>query len=263
MRTLQEIVNTLSSHKGSMFIRYIVAILFIGIFYQSGYSQDYKRIQVSDDIELIKLSENIFVHVSYASLPGFGRFPSNGVIFRNGNEAFLFDTPVTDYLTEVLVTWLQDSLNLNIVGFVPNHWHEDCMGGLRYLQNQKIPSYANQMTIDIARSNNLPAPAQGFSDSLPLYLADKRVECYYPGAAHSLDNIVIWIPSEQVLFAGCMVKSINSTDLGNTADGDLKAYPATIQYLLDRFPDAKTVIPGHGPFGGFELLEHTKKLSHK
>ena len=116
------------------------------------------------------------------------------------------------------------------------------------------------MTIDIAKSHNLPIPSHGFKDSIQLELGDKLINCYYFGAAHSLDNIVVWIPSEQILFAGCMIKSINSKDLGNTVDGDLIAYPKTIDKLINKFPTVKIVIPGHGPFGGFDLIQHTRNL---
>ena len=242
--------------------RLALILIFGGIIHIGGFSQnDYKRINISKDIELIKLSENAYIHVSWADYPQFGRLSSNGLIFINGNDAFLMDTPVTDSLTKDLVSWLTDSMNLKIVGFVPTHWHNDCMGGLGYLQSQKIESYANQITVDIAKAKNLPVPAHGFKDSIQLQLGDKPISCYYFGAAHSLDNIVAWIPSERILFAGCMVKSANSTDLGNTADGDLMAYPKTIGKLMERFPMVKIVIPGHGPFGGLELIKHTRKLS--
>jgi len=240
----------------------LIIFILTGFIQINGFSQiDHKTIKVSNDIELIELSENAWVHVSYASLPGFSRFASNGLILVNGREAFLFDTPVTDSLTMNLVSWLNDTMKLKVVGFVPNHWHNDCMGGLRFLQNQKIESYANQMTIDIARSKNLPVPAHGFKDSLLLQLADIQIKCYYLGAAHSLDNIVVWIPSERILFAGCMVKSLNSNDLGNTADGDLIVYPETIDKVISKFPDAKIVIPGHGQFGGMDLIRHTRELT--
>lgn len=239
----------------------LIVFIIAGLIQFNGFSQiDYKKIHVSKDIELIKLSENVYIHVSYSDIPKYGRYPSNGLIFIDNSEAFLFDTPMTDSLTMDLVAWLTDSMKLKIVGFVPNHWHDDCMGGLGFLQKQKIESYANQMTIDIAKSHNLPIPSHGFKDSIQLELGDKLINCYYFGAAHSLDNIVVWIPSEQILFAGCMIKSINSKDLGNTVDGDLIAYPKTIDKLINKFPTVKIVIPGHGPFGGFDLIQHTRNL---
>ena len=246
------------------FMKSLIVFILAGFIQYNGFSQnDYKRIQISKDIELIKLSENAYVHISYSDLPKIGRFPANGLIFINGSEAFLFDSSWTDSLTMDLVNWLRNSMKLKIIGFIPNHWHNDCMGGLGYLQNQKIETYANQLTIDIAKKKNLPVPTHGFEDSLQLLLGDKLIKCYYFGAAHSLDNIVVWIPSERILFAGCMIKSVNSKDLGNTADGDLIAYPKTIDKLLDKFSMAKIVIPGHGQFGGYELITHTKELLTK
>jgi metallo-beta-lactamase class B len=241
-------------------MKIILTICLIIVTQLSGFAQTTDTIRISNDIELIKISENAYVHLSYYVLPDFGRFPSNGLIFANQGEAILFDTPWTDSLTRELTSWITDSLKLKIVGFVPNHWHADCMGGLGYLHSIGIESYANQLTIDIAKTNKLPVPAQGFLDSLQLNLGDKIVKCYFLGAAHSMDNIVVWIPSEQILFPGCMIKSKYATNLGNTKDGDLIAYPKTIDKLLSKFPTAKFVIPGHGPFGDLELIRHTKEL---
>lgn len=217
-------------------------------------------IHLSKDIFLIQLSENAYMHVSYSEMPKYGRISSNGVIFIGKKKAFLFDTPATDSLTEKLVIWLMDSMKTKIVGFVPNHWHSDCMGGLGFLQKKGISSYANQITIDIAKSKGLPVPEKGFKDSLKLQLNGKSIECYYLGAAHSLDNIVVWIPSEKILFPGCMIKSLESNNLGNTVDGDLNSYPKTIDKIIKKFPSAKIVIPGHGSYGGIELLYHTMGL---
>lgn len=237
---------------------------FIGLIQLSGFSQsDYNTIKISKDVELIKINENAYIHVSYANPPNYGRIGANGLILINKKEAFLFDSPWTDSMTMDLVKYIVDTMKLKIVGFIPNHWHVDCMGGLGFLQSQNIESYANQMTIDIAESKGLAIPNHGFKDSLQLQLGDKLIKCYYLGAAHSLDNIVVWIPSEEILFAGCMVKSINSKDLGNTADGDLIAYPKTIESLISKFPNAKVVIPGHGQFGGLDLISHTIDMATK
>lgn len=242
----------------------MMIIIIAALIHCNGFSQiKYEKIKISSDLELIKLSENVYVHISYLDLPNYGRTSANGLIYINGSEAFVFDSPWTDSLTMCLFSWITDSLKLKIIGFIPTHWHVDCMGGLEFIQHKNIETYANQMTIDIAKYKNLPIPAHGFKDSLQLELGDKMIKCYYLGAAHSLDNIVVWISSEQILFAGCMVKSLNSKDLGNTADGDLIAYPKTIDKLINKFPTAKIVIPGHGQYGGLDLIAHTKELSSK
>jgi metallo-beta-lactamase class B len=243
-------------------MRNFILGLFIVLFQLTGYSQtEYKIIKISDDLELIQIADNAYIHVSYTITPKWGRVGANGLLLIDKKQAFVFDSPWTDDETEELFTWLNDSMHLTIVGFIPNHWHADCMGGLGFIRKQHIKSYANQLTIDIAKAKGLPAPEYGFNDSLKLNLGELVIECYYLGAAHSTDNIVVWIPSERILFAGCTIKSMGSGNLGNTADGDLTAYPETLTKLMHKFPSPKIVIPGHGEYGGLELIEHTMELS--
>jgi metallo-beta-lactamase class B len=234
----------------------VTTFLFNEIFSQ----EECPVIMVTPDIEIIKISDHSYVHTTYFQSPQYGRFGSNGFIYTNNGKALLFDTPMTEDLTIDLVRWIRDSLKAEITGFVPNHWHDDCIGGLEYLHSIGIESWASDLTREIARSKNLPVPKHGFTDSLTLKLDNLEVYCKYPGPAHSMDNIVAWVPSEKILFAGCMVKDMRSQGLGNTADGDLKEYPKTIKKVLKEFQDARIVIPGHGEFGGVELLDHTIDL---
>lgn len=71
---------------------------------------------------------------------------------------------------------------------------------------------------------------------------------------------MVWIPSEKILFGGCMVKDIYSKGLGNLSDAQPEEWAKTIQKAIGKFPEAKIVIPGHGGIGGKELLQHTKEL---
>ena len=41
------------------------------------------------------------------------------------------------------------------------------------------------------------------------------VELFYPGAAHSTDNLVVYVPSANVLYGGCAVHELSSTSAGN------------------------------------------------
>jgi metallo-beta-lactamase class B len=224
---------------------------------------DYQRIKISDDVELIKLSAKAYVHVSVSEMEGFGKVSSNGLVLVDNGEAFLFDTPVTNAQTETLVTWIADSPHAKVTTFVPNHWHDDCIGGLEYLHAQGVKSYANQMTIDIAKEKNLSVPQHGFRDSLSLKLHDIDVLCYYLGGGHSSDNIVVWIPSEKIIFTGCMAKDSQSKGLGNLSDAVMEEWSPTIKKVSDKFSGAKIIIPGHGQIGGNEILIHTIELLQK
>jgi metallo-beta-lactamase class B len=217
-------------------------------------------IKISDRLELVKVSENAYVHISIAEIEGFGKVSSNGMVYISDGEALICDSPVDEKETKELIDFIQDSLKARITAFVPNHWHNDCMGGLEYIKKAGIPSYANQMTIDIAKEKKLPVPDNGFTDNLKLKIGNENIVCKYYGGGHSTDNIVTYIPSEKILFGGCMVKEMAAKGKGNLSDADLNAWPETIKSVKNNYPNAKIVIPGHGKYGGIELLDHTLEI---
>ena len=88
-----------------------------------------------------------------------------------------------------------------------------------------------------------------------------RFEVFFPGVAHTADNITVYFPDDKVLFAGCIVKGAKDTTLGNTADGDVAAYPAAVSALIARYPEVKTVVTTHSDPGGIELMQHTLDIA--
>ena len=91
------------------------------------------------------------------------------------------------------------------------------------------------------------------------------VELFYPGAAHSTDNLVVYVPSANVLYGGCAVHELSSTSAGNVADADLAEWPTSVERIQKHYPEAEVVIPGHGLPGGLDLLQHTANVvkAHK
>lgn len=223
-------------------------------------SQAQNALKVTDSITLTQVSPHTWVHTSLADIGSFGSVYSNGLVVISKGEALLLDTPVTDAQTESLVRFISDSMRAEVTQFMPNHWHDDCMGGLGYLQSQGIVSYANRMTVAEAEKHGLPVPDHGFAKSLTLKVGDIKVVCRYEGGGHTPDNTVAWIPSEKVLFGGCLVKDAKATWIGNTSDADMAAWPGTMERVCKRYKKASVVVPGHGPWGGTELLTHTLEL---
>jgi metallo-beta-lactamase class B len=218
---------------------------------------------VSEDLQIVKISEHCYVHISYLDAGAWNHVPCNGLICVDRGEALLFDTPPTDSITQKLIAWIGDSLHARIVGFAPNHWHVDCMGGLKAVHEAGIPSYAYELTKHIAVEKKLPVPDHAFKVSKILHAGSLTVVCEYFGAAHTTDNIVTWVPSENVLFPGCMVKELKAKNLGNIEDADLVQWPATLARIQKQFYDAKIVVPGHGDYGGLDLIQHTVDLLKK
>jgi len=216
---------------------------------------------ISEDLQLIRISEKTFVHKSFTESKQFGRFSSNGMVFINKNEAIIFDTPVDLEITEQLLRWT-DSQKLIVKGVVVNHFHNDALGGLPMFHTRGITSYSNSLTKILSEKNTLPVPITTFEDSLTILFGDKIIINKFFGEAHTIDNIVSWIPSEKILFGGCMIKSLQSGK-GNLDDANVIEWPETLKNVKEEFPDAKFVIPGHGQYGDMKLVNYTIDLFKK
>ena len=114
------------------------------------------------------------------------------------------------------------------------------------------------------RNEILPHSLEGLSSSGDA-VRFGPVELFYPGAAHSTDNLVVYVPSANVLYGGCAVHELSSTSAGNVADADLAEWPTSVERIQKHYPEAEVVIPGHGLPGGLDLLQHTANVvkAHK
>lgn len=216
-----------------------------------------RTIPVSPDVELIRLSDRTWVHRSFQNVSGYGRVGANGLVVIDGSDAAIIDTPWNDKQTAALFDAVKDSLNASIRIAVVTHSHVDCMGGLAEVHRRGAVSYAYEKTRLFASRDNLPLPMNTFADSLFISCGNTEMQLFYPGGGHTVDNMVVWLPSSKTLFGGCLLKSMETKGLGNTADSDIPAWPVTVAWVMKRFPGAQIVIPGHGNFGGAELLTHT------
>jgi metallo-beta-lactamase class B len=226
----------------------------------SSNAQSNDKIVIDNDIQLIHLQDSVFIHVTWHHLDNFGRFPSNGLILIKNGEALMIDTPFDNDKTERLTNYLKDTMHVDLTKLIIGHFHQDCMGGLDYLQSIGIESIANSMTIEKCKEIGLPIPATAFTDSLTFEFNGEQIDCRYFGVGHSFDNITVWIPNKKILFGGCLVKSVNSRGLGNLSDAVVADWDLTIEMVKQEYSEINIVIPGHGNYGGRELLLHTIEL---
>ena len=105
-----------------------------------------------------------------------------------------------------------------------------------------------------------PNKQYDIAEGLTLTVGQLDFIVYFPGQSHSPDNQVVYIPSLNLLFGGCMVKSLVSTNLGFTGDANLEEWPKSMKNVQQKFKDLKVVIPHHGMWGGMELVQHTIDL---
>lgn len=226
----------------------------------SSNAQSNDKIVIDNDIQLIHLQDSVYIHLTWHHLDNYGRFPSNGLILIKNGEALMIDTPFGNDKTERLTKYLKNTMHVDLTRLIIGHFHQDCMGGLDYLQSIGIESIANSMTVEKCNEIRLPIPSTPFTDSLTFDFNGERIDCRYFGAGHSFDNITVWIPNKKIPFGGCLIKSSNSRGIGNLSDAVVSDWDLTIKNVMKKYPEVMTVIPGHGNYGGHELLTHTVEL---
>ena len=201
------------------------------------------------------------MHKSYSHVKGWGIVSANGLVVVDKRNAFIIDTPWSEQDTRQLTDWIR-SKNYNLLGSVSTHSHEDRTAGITWLNEQAIATYASAQTNQLLAAANREQASHSILGQ-QAKLANGMVEIYYPGAGHTQDNIVVWLPKSKVLFGGCFIRSLQSKGLGYTGEADVTQWPKSMENVIAQYPAAKIIVPGHGKAGTVELLTHTHSLAEK
>ncbi|MBN2502440.1 MAG: MBL fold metallo-hydrolase [Anaerolineales bacterium] len=210
-------------------------------------------------------------------------WPANALLVEMADGSLvLVDTPYTPAATQQVIEWAEARFGERQITAINGHFHVDNLGGNAYLVEQGIPVYGSDLTVQLLAERGeanraqtvawlensgqqhyadghaaipLVPPTHTFplEDGLKLQFGDKVVQIIYPGPAHSLDNVVVYFPDYRLMFGGCMIQS--GEEIGNTADADLEAWPASVEHL--RQYDFDILVPGHGDRLDPALLDHT------
>jgi cyclase len=94
-------------------------------------------------------------------------------------------------------------------------------------------------------------PFLTFDDHVTLWVDDLRVELHYIGLpAHTTNDIVAWMPERSTLFTGDLI-FVGGTPF--VPMGSIYGSLLALDHL--RSFDAQTLVPGHGPVSGPEVIQ--------
>jgi len=239
-------------------------------------------------IESIEITPDLSVRQIQAGVYVFRHaFPwaANSLAVVIGDYLILVDTPWTPAATREMLSWLEAQNGSKEIVAINTHFHLDNLGGNQYLIEQGIPVYGSNLTVELLAERGqvsldqtvawlqdqddpryavtlagleLVAPTEVYElkEGLILEFEGEPVQVYYPGPAHTPDNVVVYFPERRLLFGGCML--IGWEAVGNTTDADLAAWPESLRALAQF--EFNALIPGHGERLDPGLLEHTLEL---
>ncbi|MGF1792828.1 subclass B1 metallo-beta-lactamase [Photobacterium profundum] len=216
-------------------------------------------------LDITLVTDNVYLVKSYRILKPLDpleqsiTMDANSIIYVDGKDAYYIDTPWNATDMPELMTWLDDH-KLILKKTVFTHFHEDQTGGLNYLLDHKFETYASQKTNQLLIKEGKSAANNEFTVGSFEFLKDK-IEVYYPGAGHTSDNLVVWLPKENVLIGGCLLRANEINNIGWIGDADTEQWTQSVQKVQGKFPNVKFVIPGHGAVGdNHSIITHTIKV---
>ena len=212
------------------------------------------------EMEIVQISDNIYQHTSY-NLWKKKFTPSNGIVFIDQGNAYIIDTPWRKQDTQKLVQWIQQN-GFKLQASLSTHFHDDRSSGIEFLNKIGVKSVASRLTNQLLKKENKALAKVAFKGDDYWLLKDK-IQAYYPGAGHSMDNLVVWLAEQKILVGGCLIRSAASRGMGYTADGSINDWGQSVSNIQKKFEDIKLVVPGHGAIGDQSLLSHTIQLANK
>ena len=189
-------------------------------------------------------------------------WPANSLVYlTRGGDIVLVGTPYTPEATSQLLDQIAARYAGARITAINPHFHDDAAGGNAALIARGIAVHGSDLTAELIRKEGATPPDHIFplGETQHLTIGGETIEIFYPGPAHSPDNIVVWFPRRRVLFGTCMVRT--GGKLGNLSDADVQSWGDSVARLR-RF-DARFVVPGHGLEFSPSLIDETERAARQ
>ncbi|MDB4896651.1 MAG: Zn-dependent hydrolase, including glyoxylase [Firmicutes bacterium] len=207
---------------------------------------------------LVKLNDDVY---AYLQAKGSWGLSNAGAI--NGKEVTIVDTLLTIPMTATFLAEVRTVISNPVKHLIITHHHSDHCFAAHLLSGAVNYAHVNARSEMIRKGQPDPAthqvlhpegdftgvrftlPHVTFSDRLDLHLEERSLSLHYFGAAHTIADIAVQLPSEGIVFAGDLL-FLYSTPVA--IEGSISGWIAALDKLAAL--DAESYVPGHGPICG-------------
>ena len=195
------------------------------------------------EVRLYQIADGVWSHIATQSFDGVV-YPSNGLIVRDGDELLLIDTAWGAKTQRHFSRRLKSKLTSRNAQS-PRTFMTTASAALMSFGRlgRQRTHHRRHAGLAEAEGNEIPTHSlEGLSSSGDAGLRSSRA--LHPGAAHSTDNLVVYVPSANVLCGGGAVHELSSTSAGNVADADLAEWPTSVERIQKHYPKQRSSFPG-------------------
>lgn len=187
--------------------------------------------------------------------------PNSGVIIGD-DSVMIVEAQATPRLAEMVIAKVREVTDKPITHVVLTHYHAvrvlgaSAFGDVQVIMSDKARSMVVERGQEdwdsefqrfprlFAGHESIPGltwPTTTFSDSMTVYLGNRKVEIKQIGRAHTAGDAVIWVPDEQVMFTGDIVEYHSACYCG---DGHFEDWGGTLDAVKAYNPHS--IAPGRG-----------------
>ena len=210
-------------------------------------------------LEISHLAGSFYIYTTYVDYEGTP-FPSNSMYAVTPEGVVMFDTPWDTLQVMPLLDSIKARHGKDVIMCIATHFHDDRTAGFDILKRLGVRTYSTRHTYELCKETNRPLAEYIIEADTLFNIGGMEFETYFPGAGHAPDNIVIWLPGQHILYGGCFVKSTDSQGLGNLSHADTKSWEEAVQKVMEKYPDAEYIIPGHQGWTDRGSLKYTYEL---
>jgi metallo-beta-lactamase class B len=213
-------------------------------------------------LEISHLTGDFYIYTTYNTYEE-SRVQANGMYLVTDKGVVMFDTPWDTTEFQPLLDSIQAKHHQAMAMCFPTHWHSDKTAGLEYYRQQGIKTYTTTLTDELSKKNNQKRAEFLMATDTVFHIGAYSFETYYPGPAHTEDNIIIWFKKEKILYGGCLIKGTDAEDLGFLGDGNTTAYAATLKNVQKKCPGPRFIIVAHSDWNNIHSLRHSIKMARE
>lgn len=213
-------------------------------------------------LKIAQLTGDYFIYTTYHTYEG-NLIPANGMYLVTKAGVVLFDTPWDSTQFQPLLDRIQEQHQQDVTVCIATHWHSDRTEGLEYYREKGIATFTTALTDEWSKKNDKKRAQFLIRQDTTFQVGQYSFETYYPGEGHTADNIILWFPSEKILYGGCLIKGTDAENLGFLGDANIQTYEATLRNVQAKCPNPKHTIVSHSDWKDNSSLEHSIRLAEK
>lgn len=205
------------------------------------------------EISTIQLEPNIHVLMG-------GPAQGNVLVLTGTDGTFLVDSMYAPMHSKLLGA-LQDITEQKVRYIVNTHLHGDHTAGNAAFAEEGalVISQANTRDRMLAQNNPLPVatiPVLTYDTSMTIRMNGETVDIFWPEAAHTDGDSIIYLRDANILHAGDVPSSLRYPNIGVNDGGTVAGMMAAARLIMKVANPQTRIIAGHlGPVVGFNEIE--------